>query len=89
LDKILAKYGIKTAGGAGAQIIVPILEVIGIHVELVVVGVPVGVDETSARPALALRYPCLLGNQTLFIRAHFPNAKLLFLYPAEYKNLTG
>ena len=35
--------------------------------------VPVRVDETSARPTLALAYPCFQGNQTLFIRVTCPN----------------
>ena len=62
MDKILAQYSVKTAGGTDTQIVIPILKVIGIHVELVVVGVPVGIDETGAHPSLALCFPRSHGN---------------------------
>ena len=64
-----------TAGGTNTEIVILILRVIGIHIELAIVGIPTGVDETSARPALALRYPCFHGNRALFIRDILPQRK--------------
>ena len=84
MDKIFAKRAIKnnlqTAGGADTQIVILIVEIIGIHIELVIVRIPIRIDETSARPALALRYPCFRGNNTSFIRATPPTQNCCFFY---------
>lgn len=70
----------ETAGGAGTKIVIPILKVIGIHIKLAIVGIPVRIDKTGARPTSTLRCPYFRGNNALCIRDPIPNAKLLFLF---------
>ena len=38
-----------TAGGAGAKILIPIVKIIGIDIELAIVRIPIGINQTSAR----------------------------------------
>lgn len=43
----------RTAGGSSTKILVPIVEVIGIDIDLRIARIPVRVDETSARPTFS------------------------------------
>ncbi len=43
----------RTAGGTSTEIVILIVEVIGIHIDLTIIRIPIRVDETRARPTFS------------------------------------
>lgn len=43
----------RTAGGAGTEIVILIVEIIGVHIDLAIARIPIGVDEPRARPTFS------------------------------------
>ena len=68
-----------TAGGTAAKIRVRIVSIIGVDIELAVAGIPVRVDETSARPLVVLLYPARV-ETVMCIKALKLQCKTAILY---------
>ena len=70
----------RTAGGAGTEIRILIVEIIRIHFELASVRIPIRIDETRPTPLLALYYPYQDWKPYSIDQGYIPNTKLHFFY---------
>jgi hypothetical protein len=64
------KHRYRTAGGTGAKILVVVVWIIGVDIELAIIRIPVGIDETSARPSCSDALSASIMETVLYLSGH-------------------